>query len=394
MRNRPTIVAALLSIAFVLPLGLAAQTTAPIVVPGMLSLTGYGAFPSRGDQRSIQIIEKLVNSQGGIGPEHRPIRFDITDDGSNPQTAVQLQNQILALKVPIMLGPGLTQQCNAVAPLVRDSGPAQYCMSPAIHPAPGGFIWSTSVSLEDDIIVEVRYLRLRGLTRMAILSSTDATGQESDHDFDVAKSLPENKSIEFVAREHFNLNDVSVAAQVSRIKAANPQVLLTSTVGPAFGTELHGVSDAGLDVPVVASNGDMVSAQIESYKAFWPKELLFAGVLASVSDAVGPGPVRDAQKVYFAAFKAAGIKPEFTNTLGWDPTMIVVDAIRHLGPNATAQRYREYINSLHGFAGINGIYDFRDGSGHGIGQNAVIMMRWDSAAGEFKQVSKRNGRLK
>jgi len=394
MHIRSIVATAILLGASILPPGLAAQTPAPIVVPGILSLTGYGAFPSRGDQQSIALIEKLVNAQGGIGPDHRPIRFDVTDDGSNPQTAVQLQNQILTSKVPIMIGPGLTQQCNAVSPLVRDSGPAQYCLSPAIHPAPGGFIWSTSVSLEDDIIVAIRYLRLRGLTRMAILSSTDATGQESDHDYDVAKSLPENKSIEFVAREHFNLSDVSVAAQMSRIKAANPQVLLTSTVGPAFGTELHGVSDAGLDVPVMCSNGDMVTAQIESYKSFAPKELLFAGVLASVSDAVGPGPVKDAQKIYFAAFKAAGIKPEFTNTLGWDPTMIVVDAIRHLGPNATAQRYREYINGLHGFAGINGIYDFRDGSGHGIGQNAVIMMRWDGVAGDFKQVSKRNGLLK
>jgi branched-chain amino acid transport system substrate-binding protein len=117
-------------------------------------------------------------------------------------------------------------------------------------------------------------------------------------------------------------------------------------------------------------------------------------VLASVSDAVGDGPVKDAQKVYFSAFKAAGIKPEFTNTLGWDPTMIVVDAIRHLGPDAAPQRYRDYINTLHGFAGINGIYDFRDGSGHGIGQNAVIMMRWDGDAGAFKQVSKRNGLMK
>ena len=74
--------------------------------------------------------------------------------------------------------------------------------------------------------------------------------------------------------------------------------------------------------------------------------------------------------------------------------MIVVDAIRRLGPNAPAQKYREYINTLHGYAGINGIYDFRDGSQHGIGQNAVIMMKWDAASSEFKQVSKRNGVLK
>jgi branched-chain amino acid transport system substrate-binding protein len=394
MRYRSLVASAVMLSAFILPVVLGAQTPAPINVPAILSLTGYGAFPSRGDQQSMILIEKLVNKTGGIGPEHRPIHFDITDDGSNPQTAVQLQNGILASKVPVMLGPGLTQQCNAVAPLVRDNGPAQYCMSPAVHPAANGFIWSTSVSLEDDIVVAVRYLRLRGLTRMAILSSTDATGQESDHDYDVAKALPENKSVQFVAREHFNLTDVSVAAQMTRIKAANPQVLLTSTVGPAFGTELHGVTDAGLDIPVMCSNGDMVTAQIGSYKAFAPKELFFPGVLASVQDAVGPGPVKEAQKAYFAAFKAAGIKPEFTNTLGWDPTMIVVDAIRRLGPNAPAQKYREYINTLHGYAGINGIYDFRDGSQHGIGQNAVIMMKWDAASSEFKQVSKRNGVLK
>jgi branched-chain amino acid transport system substrate-binding protein len=391
----PSIVAAVLMAGGLLsPSLLVAQTPAPIVIPAILSLTGYGAFPSQGDKQSMTLIEAYVNKHGGIGPDHRPIHFDITDDGSNPQVAVQLQNQILASKAPLMLGPGLTQQCNAVTALVRDNGPTQYCLSPAIHPAPGGFIFSTSVSLEDDIIVNVRYLRLRGFTRIAILSSTDATGQEADRDYDVAKALPENKSIEFVAREHFNLSDVSVAAQATRIKAANPQAILTSTVGPAFGTELHGISDAGLNVPVVASNGDMVEAQIASYKTFLPKELLFPGVLASVQDAVTAGPVKDAQTIYFDAFKAAGLKPQFPNTLGWDPTMIAVDALRHLGPNATPQQYRDYINSLHSWAGINGIYDFRDGKGHGIGQNAVIMMAYDAQAGDFKQVSKRSGYLK
>jgi branched-chain amino acid transport system substrate-binding protein len=394
MKIRSLVAAALTAGALVWPSVLAAQTSAPIKIPAILSLTGYGAFPSQGDKQSMILIEDYVNKHGGIGPGHRPIHFDISDDGSNPQTAVQLQNQIIATKAPLMLGPGLTQQCNAVTSLVKDNGPTQYCLSPAIHPVAGGFIFSTSVSLEDDIIVNVRYLRLRGFTRIAILSSTDATGQEADRDYEVAKALPENKSIEYVAREHFNLSDVSVAAQVTRLKAANPQAILTSTVGPAFGTELHGISDAGLDIPVVASNGDMVAQQIASYKTFLPKELLFPGVLASVQNAVTAGPVKDAQTIYFNAFKAAGVKPEFPNTLGWDPTMIAVDALRHLGPSATPQQYRDYINSLHSWAGINGVYDFRDGKGHGIGQNAVIMMAYDPASGDFKQVSKRSGYLK
>ena len=376
------------------PLALSADTPAPIHIPVILSLTGNGAFPGNGDRISLQLIEKMVNATGGIGADHRPLQFDITDDGSNPQTAVQLQNQVLATKAPLMIGPSLTQQCSAVVPLVRDAGPMQYCLSPGLNPAPGGFILSSNVSIKDAVVAAIGYFRARGLTRMAILSSTDATGQEADRDYEYARSLPANKAVEFVAREHFNLSDVSVDAQVARIKAANPQVVLTWTVGPAFGTELHSIQNVGLDIPILGSNGDLVSTQLSSYKAFMPKELIFTGVLPSVPSAVGPGPVKDAIGRYVAAFKAAGIRPEFPNTLGWDPGLIVVDALRHLGPSATAQQYREYLNSLHGFVGILGVYDFRDGTQHGIGQNAVIMVRWDPEAGDVVAVSKRGGLLK
>jgi hypothetical protein len=71
-----------------------------------------------------------------------------------------------------------------------------------------------------------------------------------------------------------------------------------------------------------------------------------------------------------------------------------VEAYRHLGVKATAAQIKDYINHLHGFAGINGIYDFRDGTQHGIGENAVVMVRWDIPKGDFVAVSKRAGNLK
>src|ERR1700749_3442328 len=125
-----------------------------------------------------------------------------------------------------------------------------------------------------------------------------------------------------------------------------------------------------------------------------PKELLFSAVLTFGRASLGNGPVKDAQTVYFNAFKSAGLTPNFPNTLAWDPALIVFDAFRHLGDNATAAQLREYINGLHGFAGINGIYDFRDGSQHGVGQNGVVMVRWNPASQTFAAVSKRSGHLK
>jgi branched-chain amino acid transport system substrate-binding protein len=139
----------------------------------------------------------------------------------------------------------------------------------------------------------------------------------------------------------------------------------------------------------------MVKAQLEQYKGLIPKELLFTGVLVNAHDDLGRGPIKAAQTVYLDAFKAAGIpNPDFPHTLAWDPAMLVIDAYRKLGPNATAQQFRDYINTLHGWAGINGIYDFRDGTQHGVGQNAVVMVRYDEAKATFVPVSKRGGYLK
>lgn len=374
------------------PLAAPAQAPGTLTIPVIISLTGGASFIGKSDQQSLQLLEALTNKHGGIN--HARVHFEYLDDGSNAQTAVQLANQVIATKTPLIVGPTLTQQCNAIAPLVQANGPANFCLSPGLNPPAGGYIWSSSVSLKDAIAATIRYFRERGLTRLAILSSTDATGQEADRDWDLARALPENRAVQYVAREHFNLNDTSVDAQITRIKAANPQALLTWTVGPAFGTELHGVADVGLDIPIFGSNGDMVLQQLDGYKSFMPKELLFAAVLAFGRDSLAPGPVKDAQNVYFNAFKAAGLTPNFPNTLAWDPALIVFDAFRHLGNKATAQQIRDYINHLHGFAGINGIYDFRDGSQHGVGENGVVMVRWNPSSQTFTAVSKRSGHVK
>ena len=382
-----------LAAAVALPLTVgAADRGAPIKIPVVLALTGSGAFVGREDQQAMGLVQKLVNVKGGI--KGRPIEFDYLDDASNPQTGVQLVNSVVASRAPIIVGPSLTQQCAAVVPIVRENGPADFCLSPGLNPAAGGWIWSSSVSLKDYAVALMRYFRERGITRIGILSSNDATGQEMDRDYDLAKALPENKSMEFVAREHFNLSDVSVTAQISRIKAANPQTLFTWTIGPAFGTELHGIADVGLNIPILAANGDLVKAQLDQYKAIMPRELVFSGVLINAHDDLGNGPIKTAQTVYLNAFKSIGVVPDFPHALAWDPALIIVDAYRKLGPNATAQQFRDYINTLHGWAGINGIYDFRDGSQHGVGVNAIVMVRYNPASGAVTPVSKRGGHLK
>ena len=68
--------------------------------------------------------------------------------------------------------------------------------------------------------------------------------------------------------------------------------------------------------------------------------------------------------------------------------------MRKLGPSATPEQIRDYIETLHGFAGVSGVYDFRAGDQHGIGENGVVMVRWNPGNDTFVAVSKRSGHLK
>ena len=94
----------------------------------------------------------------------------------------------------------------------------------------------------------MRYFRERGWTRIAVITSTDGTGQDVEKQLDGILALPENKSVSFVIREHFNPTDISVSAQMQRIRSSNAQALLTWSTGTPFGTLMHGAHDAGIEL--------------------------------------------------------------------------------------------------------------------------------------------------
>jgi branched-chain amino acid transport system substrate-binding protein len=363
----------------------------PVEVNVILSLTGGAAFLGKAQQQALGLIEANTNKGGGI--KGRPLKFAIVDDQSSPQLAVQLANAIIAKKVPIFIGSDLTAPCSAIGPLVEANGPVEYCTSPGINPGPNSYIFSASAATRADAIAIVRYYRERGWTRIGLLTSTDASGQAFEQSFDRALALPENSGVTAVVREHFATPDLSISGQAAHIKAVNPQAVIGWTTGTPFGTVLRGLHDVGYDGPVAGGNGNMIFAQLGQYASFLPKELYFPGRRA-VAEGTPPGPVHDAQQRYFNAFKTINVRPDFANNIGWDPAMIVVNTLQHLGPDATAQQCRDYIENLHSWYGINGVYDFRDGGQRGIGINSIVVDKWDPDNVRFIAVSKPGGWIK
>jgi branched-chain amino acid transport system substrate-binding protein len=375
-----------------LALMLAAASAAsadPYTVPAVMSLTGQGAFIGKGEQQALQLVEKVVNAAGGI--KGRPLQFVFQDDQTNPQVAVQLASDVLGQKPQAMVGGSIVATCRAIAPLVKN-GPVDYCLSPGIHPEKGDYVFSGSVSTLDLATALVRYFRLKGWTRIGIMFSSDATGQDAENGLKSVLALPDNKDMQIVATAHFNTSDVSVSAQIETVKAANPQCFIAWSTGTPIATIFRGMRDQGLDVPFGTTDGNMTYAQMTQYADFLPKQLYIpAGQWVVRDPKLLPPEIAQQHAVFYKAYDDAGAKPDVASELGWEPGSILVHALQTLGPDASAAQLREFIAGLQHFAGANGFYDFVKSPQRGLDVDAAVVTRWSTEAKTWQVVSKPTG---
>lgn len=356
----------------------------------VMPLTGGGAFLGKLEQEAIQLVEKVTNDTGGI--HGKQLRLIFHDDQSSPQTAVQLTNGILAKKPKVIIGSSLVAMCNAMTPLMAN-GPLMYCLSPGIHPKDGSYVFAGNTSTTDIIAAQVRFFRERGWKRLAILTSSDASGQDAEREILKCLAQPENKDVELVEKSRFNTTDVSADAQIQTIKGKDPQALIAWTSGTALGTVLKSIARSGLDVPVATSNSNMNPVQMEHYKSFAPKKLYFSGSnwLPTVDQADVPPDVQKAKDLFFNEFKAAGKQVTNGAALAWDPVMITVAALRALPPDATAADLKAYVANLKGFAGVVGVYDFPAVPQRGLDGSSGVVTLWNPDTNEWHVVSHPRG---
>jgi branched-chain amino acid transport system substrate-binding protein len=365
----------------------AARAADPYEIDAILPQSGNGAFLGTAQMVALKLLEDLINKRGGVAG--RPVKFNYLDDQSSPQIAVQLTDGIMAKKAAVMVGSTLTAICNAEAALIKD-GPVLYCFSPGVHPPAGSYMFTAGTSTTDMIQASMRFFRSKGWTKLAIITTSDATGQDLDNNVAQMLALPENKNVTIVAHEHYNATDVSVAAQIARIKASGAQALIAWTVGGPLATVFNAMQSTGLDIPVLATPGNMTYAQMKQYVNFLPKELYFPGSASFAPEQLPNGPEKRAVNAYLDAFKAIGVRPDQGHLFVWDPILIIVDALNKLGPNATPAQIRDYITAYHG-VGVFGQYDFHATPQRGVGVDSVIMVRWRPDKGTWVGVSKAGG---
>jgi branched-chain amino acid transport system substrate-binding protein len=363
-------ITSLLALAIAPVPAIAAAYTIDVILP----LTGPAAFAGKSQEQAAHVYETAVNKSGGIHGQQ--LHFEIHDDQSNPTIAVQIANEILQKHPIVVLGPSVTATCAAIAPLFAN-GPVNFCFSPVLEPPHGGYVFGSSIALRNLLADGYARMRSLGYKRIAAIFATDASGQV---ELQITKdwfAQPANANLKLVAAESFAPTDISVAAQVAKIKASAPDMIFVWAIGTAFGTAIRELSNAGFNVPVVTSPSNTTETQLAQYKNFLPDALVTSGMPYQTS--LQNPALKAAAAEYLDGMKAAGLKPETMQSYAWDPMRIAVTALRNVPANATAQQLHDYLETMHDVGGIWGIYDFRNGDQHGITGKDIPYFRYDSA---------------
>jgi branched-chain amino acid transport system substrate-binding protein len=378
-----------LALAFAVPPAFAADDTYDLHV--IIPLTGGGAFLGKAEQDAIKVATGVINKNGGIHGKKLNVIFH--DDQSSPQVAVQLTTEVIATRPAVILGSTVSALCNAMAPLVA-SGPVMVCFSPSIRTTPGGYVFTSSIDSHDQQRALMTYFQKKGWKRIALITTTDASGQDATKSVNDLVKEPDFKDMTLVADTHFAPGDVSVAAQIETMRAANPQAIVSWATTAAGGTVFRALKQAGMDLPTAASGSNMTVQQMVDYAPFLPKQVFFGvSEWAANGDprlSVSPEVVAE-QKLFFASMKTIGTYPDAGIELGWEPIRVVAAALNKLPAGADAKQLHDFMINWQGHIGAEGLYDFKKTPQRGLNIDNAVVVRWDPTKKEWHLVANLRG---
>lgn len=293
--------------------GLAANPAAaadPFLIGVISPLSGPVATVGVRQTAAIQWWADDVNAKGGI--KGRKIELAICDDQGNPETAVTCARGHMQHNVALILDTSVAGTIKAITPLLAN-GPVMIVASPIITPDPKGYVFQTTPTDLEITRGLLNYLKANHKDRLAMIASTDATGEVGVADAQ-AVFPPANVKLS-LTRIDLRSNDASI--QLANVLKDNPPVLYSAYSGGGAATVVKSFTNLGLTIPLVISNANLTDAFMALIKNDMPPRLLGLGLNSMVPEFVSD-PQEKARAEYFKKSFEASRKES-------------VDLLSHLG---------------------------------------------------------------
>jgi branched-chain amino acid transport system substrate-binding protein len=349
----------------------------PYKVGAIFSITGPGSSLGIPERDTALMLEAEVNARGGVkGPDGRmhPLRLVIYDDASDETKAVLAAKKLIDEdRVAAIVGTTLSGTSLAILDTVQKAQvPTVSCAAAVkiVEPvAERKWVFKTPQSDHLIVSVLVDHLKAKGLTRVGWLNVDYAFGQLGWIEFEKAA---QKAGLAIAANEKFGQKDVDMTAQLTRVKAANPQAVIVWSIPPSASIATRNYGELGIKAPLFQSHGVGNKRYIELAGPASNGVVFPAGKLLVAEQLGDSDPQKPVLLAYARDFEAR-YGPR--NTFGghaWDAVRLVVAALEKAGPDRA--RVREAIEQTRNFVGITGVFDFSPQDHNGLDRRAAVMV--------------------
>lgn len=214
-------------------------------------LSGTVSYYATGMQAGIEAYVDRVNASGGIdGHKIELVALDNAGDASRAATnATQL---VTADKVNAMFGFVLSADCSAATPVGERYKVPLACIALA-EQNPYAYNLGADNTRAGGAVLEAAKEVTGSDSPTAALVNTNLLTSVGFGD--AAENGASAAGVDIVTRQEVDIASSDPSAQVAKIVAAKPDVVLISHSAPGFLSVLKGVRNAGLDIPFVWVDG-------------------------------------------------------------------------------------------------------------------------------------------
>jgi branched-chain amino acid transport system substrate-binding protein len=224
----------------------AAAQTNEITIGISVTTTGPAAALGIPERNALDFVPKEI---GGV-----PIKVIVLDDGGDPTAATtNARRFVTESKADIIMGSSTTPPTVAVSTVANEAGIPHFGLAPfPINEA--RMKWSVAMPQPIPIMGKVLYehMKAHGIKSVGYIGYSDSYGDLWVNDFK-ARAVP--MGLAMATEERFARPDTSVAGQVLKLVAANPDAILIGASGTAAALPQSTLRDRGYKGLIYQTHG-------------------------------------------------------------------------------------------------------------------------------------------
>jgi len=332
-------------------------------------LTGYAAAVDRAWRDGLEVAADYVNSKGGI--MGRKVQVIAEDNKSEPQEAVTVYRKMISSdKVDIFLSGCVSAGNFAAAQfVVRAQIPMVLCS--ILPPQPEQVKWAYSLLPPPRFEVEKRYEYLKNSTQIRKAGVLHDPSPYANLQKDIAVKEAPDYSLEIPVVEQYKQDDPDLSPQISKMNAAGAKALIKIGLGGSTLTAAKNIKQLGLDMRLLGSVDDL--AVFKPAAEVLGEQFIFVAAPSQVYEALPDGALKQEIGRFLPLWQAKyGDRDPGWAGKGWDALMITAAAIEK-AKSFEGPKVRDTLETISGFQGTGGVYNFSPTVHQGITQNPFLL---------------------